>query len=357
MKYLRAKGFQIIVLAPETENEWKDKFKEHEIEYRHVDMSKNSANPFDDIHSYFAIKKQLKQLKPDAVICDHAKMIVYGTLAAKACHVNSRFVIMGGVGSVLRDSAQTLKRKIIQKVLKMEYRMSVPRADKVFFQNPDDAALFRKLKFIKEGQAVMVPGSGINLKEFPDTSMPKNHEFLFVGRLIRDKGLMEYMEAGRIVRKTVPDAHFHVIGYFDQNQTMLQMEDLQPYIDDGTVIYHGFQKNVLPFLQESFAFALPSYHEGTPHSTLEAMAVGRPVITTDAPGCRETVVDGENGYLVPVKDTEKLAEAMLELCKDREKAEQMGKASRRMAGEKFDVQIVCNIQYETIQKVLNHETL
>ena len=198
----------------------------------------------------------------------------------------------------------------------------------------------------------MVPGSGVNLERFPYTPLPKNHDFLFVGRLIRDKGLMEYMEAGRILRKTVPDAKLHVIGYFDPNQTMLSIADLQPYIDDGTIVFHGKQDNVLPFLQQCFTFVLPSYHEGTPRSVLEALSVGRPVITTDAPGCRETVKEGENGFLVPVKDATALTDAMLRLCNEPQTAQNMAAASRRYAESKFDVNIVCNITHKTILEIV-----
>ena len=198
----------------------------------------------------------------------------------------------------------------------------------------------------------MVPGSGVNLERFPDTPLPKNHEFLFVGRLIRDKGLMEYMEAGRILRKTVPDAKLHVVGYFDPNQTMLSADDLQPYIDDGTIVVHGKQENVLPFLQQCYAFVLPSYHEGTPRSVLEALSVGRPVITTDAPGCRETVKDGENGFLVPVKNAPAIADAMLRLCLDPQLAEKMAAEARKYAETKFDVNYVCNITLKTILEIV-----
>ena len=163
---------------------------------------------------------------------------------------------------------------------------------------------------------------------------------------------MEYMQAGRIVRQRYPDAQFHVVGYFDTNQTMLQMSDLQPFIDDGTVIFHGRQQNVLPYLQACFVFVLPSYHEGTPRSTLEALSVGRPVITTDAPGCRETVVEGQNGYIVPVRDAQALAEAMLRLCDGRETALSMAKCARKLAEDKFDVTIVCDIQSDTIRKAM-----
>lgn len=352
MKRLMSDGFEVTVLAPESVEEWAGEFQAHGISYESVKMSKNSANPFDDIGSYFDLRKRLKRLKPDAVFCDHAKMIIYGTLAAKHCGIKHRFIMLGGVGSVLRDEPQGFKRKLIRWILSCEYRASMPKATNVFFQNSDDADLFLKLKFVRKEQIVMVPGSGVNLDQFPFTPMPENHDFLFVGRLIEDKGLLEYMQAGRMTRKTIPDAKFHVIGYFDQNQTMLQMKDLEPYIDDGTVVFHGYQKNVLPFLQKCFAFVLPSYHEGTPRSVLEALSVGRPVITTDAPGCRETVIDGDNGYLVPIKDAAALSEAMISLCQDRDKADRMARSARCLAENRFDVKIVCNIQSETIRKAM-----
>lgn len=348
MKRLQADGFQVSVFAPETPEEWAASFEEHEISYTQIKMEKNSTNPISDFKAYLQIRKELKKLQPEVVFCDHAKMIIYGLLAAKHCHIRHRFVMMGGVGSVLRDAPESLFRKIIQRILAFEYRASVPCATKVFFQNRDDVALFERYRFICKNQVVMVPGSGINLDRFPAEPLPKNRDFLFVGRLIRDKGLVEAMDSARRVRKEFPDMKLHIVGYFDPNQTMMQQSDLQPYIEDGTVVFHGKQSDVFPYVRDSFAFVLPSYHEGTPRSVLEAMSVGRPVITTDAPGCRETVVDGYNGYLVPVKTTEPLAEAMKKLCANRELAIKMGKNGRKRAEEVFDVNIVCDIISKTI---------
>lgn len=352
MKYLQQNGFEVAVLAPEPREEWAQTFEKYGISYTQIALSKNSTNPLSDISAYFDIKKKLKEIQPDIVFCDHAKMIIYGLLAAKRLKIRNRLVMMGGVGSVLRDPPESFKRKLVKLILTIEYRVSLPLADRIFFQNEDDFQLFEKHHMAKRSQAVMVPGSGINLERFPYTPLPKNHDFLFVGRLIRDKGLMEYMEAGRILRKKVPDAKLHVIGYFDPNQTMLSIADLQPYIDDGTIIFHGKQDNVLPFLQQCFAFVLPSYHEGTPRSVLEALSVGRPVITTDAPGCRETVKEGENGFLVPVKNTAAIADAMLRLCNEPQTAQNMAAASRSYAETKFDVNIVCNITHKTILEIV-----
>ncbi len=355
MKYLQQNGFEVAALAPEPAEEWAEAFETHGISYTQVALSKNSTNPFSDISAYFDIKKKLKSVQPDIVFCDHAKMIIYGLLAAKRLKIRHRLVMMGGVGSVLRDPPEGLKRKLVKLLLTIEYRVSLPLADRIFFQNEDDFQLFESLKMAKRSQAVMVPGSGVNLERFAYTPLPKNHDFLFVGRLIRDKGLMEYMEAGRILRKTVPDAKLHVVGYFDPNQTMLSISDLQPYMDDGTIVFHGKQDNVLPFLQQCFAFVLPSYHEGTPRSVLEALSVGRPVITTDAPGCRETVKEGENGFLVPVKNAQAIADAMLRLCNDPQGAERMAAAARRYAETKFDVNYVCNITLKTISELVERE--
>lgn len=352
MKYLQANGFEVAVLAPEPPEEWEQAFEQHGISYTQIALSKNSTNPFSDISAYFDIKKKLKAIQPDIVFCDHAKMIIYGLLAAKRLKIKNRLVMMGGVGSVLRDPPEGLKRKLVKLLLTIEYRVSLPLADRIFFQNEDDFQLFESYHMAKRSQAVMVPGSGINLERFPYTPMPDNHDFLFVGRLIGDKGLMEYMQAGRLLRKSVPDAKLHVIGYFDANQTMLSISDLQPYIDDGTVVFHGKQDNVLPYLQQSFAFVLPSYHEGTPRSVLEALSVGRPVITTDAPGCRETVINDKNGFLVPVKDAQALADAMLQLCRHPKLTQEMAKASRAYAESKFDVNIVCEITQKTISEIV-----
>lgn len=215
------------------------------------------------------------------------------------------------------------------------------------FSNEEDVDLFVSRGIIGRDKIVMTRGSGVNLTQYPCCPLPQSVSFLFVGRLVRGKGVFEYLNAARIVKSAHPEIEFHLVGPFDTNPTALKPDELKPYIDEGVVVYHGEQKNVQPYLEASSCFVLPSYYgEGTPKSALEAMATGRPLIVADAVGCREVVHEGVNGFLVPPENSNAIAEAMERFVGDRKLSTQMACASRELAEELFDVnkvnQTICN---------------
>lgn len=348
---LMERGWRVTVCCPETEAEWKERFSAHGIDYHSIKLEKNGTNPLRDLKGLRELRRYLRETQPTAVFCGHAKGVIYGSIAAKQAGVRNIYPMIAGAGSVLRQESGGLKSRFVQWVLKTEYRMGLKRATSVFFQNPDDAKLFVDTGMVDEKKIVFVPGSGVHTERFAAKPMPKEKRFLFVGRLIGDKGLRELLECARTMHRTHPDCAFDVVGYFDPNPTAMKPEDLQPYMDEGAIVFHGYQENVLPYLEACYAFVLPSYHEGTPRAVLEAMATGRPIVTTDVPGCRETVVDGENGFLVPAKDAKALQAACERLYAEEALAERMAQASRRMAVEKFDVRIVNARILKTIDRV------
>jgi glycosyltransferase involved in cell wall biosynthesis len=215
--------------------------------------------------------------------------------------------------------------------------MGMKKAPNVFFQNNDDLKVFTDNRIIPVEKAVMLNGSGVNIEKFLPTPLPEEVSFLCISRLIRDKGVCEYLDAAREIRKRHPNVRCVLVGPYDTNISAIKPEDIQPYIDDGSVEYLGEQKDVYPYLRSCTAYVLPSYHEGTPKTVLEAMACGRPTITTDAPGCRETVTDGVNGYLVRVKDVAAIVDAMEKIIADPEKTAEMAINARRIAEDKYDV--------------------
>jgi glycosyltransferase involved in cell wall biosynthesis len=194
----------------------------------------------------------------------------------------------------------------------------------------------------------MVKGSGVNMDKFKNKPIQDYPVFLFVGRLIRDKGVLEYIEAAKLVKRRYPEAKIQIVGYFDTNPTAISPKEFHSYLDNGMIEYLGATDDVRPFLEKSSVFVLPSYHEGIPKSVLEAMAMGRPIITTDAPGCKETVLEGVNGFLVPVKDSEKLAEKMIWMIENKDKAIKMGQQSVRICKENFDVKKVNEVLLKTM---------
>lgn len=340
-------GHKVIALGPEPEEVWKDKFKKEGVEYRHIFVDRNGTNPFKDIKTIIELYKFLRREKPDKIFIYHAKTIIYGSIAAKLNGIEEVYVLIAGLGSIFRGTG--IKNKIIKSIMKIQYWIACKCSKKVFFQNKDDKNEFIKNGLVGEEKTIIINGSGVNLEKFKPTDFPDKMAFLFIGRLIKDKGIIEYLEACRIVKHKYPQVRCILVGPFDSNPTALKPEELKPYIDERIIDYVGRQQDVRPYIAQSTVFVLPSYHEGTPNAVLESMAMGRPIITTDAPGCRETVIDGVNGFLIPIKDSIKLAEKMIWFIENREQIEKMGKESRKICEDKFDVNIVNEVILDTMK--------
>lgn len=340
MKEFIRRGCEVIAIGNESEKHWKEIFLSNGITYFCAKIERNGTNPLKDIETYYSIKNILLKERPDKIFAYQAKTVIYGCLAAHRVGIEDICSLIAGVGSVFMNGG--IKAGIIRTVLKAEYRIGLKYSKKVMFQNRDDVALFLNNRIIKKDKVVMINGSGVNLEHFVCTELPENTAFLCTSRLIRDKGVVEYLEAAKIVKQRFPDVRFMLVGPFDTNPSALKKEELQPYLDSGIAEYFGEQSDVRPYLEKCSVFVLPSYREGTPKSILEAMSCGRAVITTDAPGCRETVIDGENGFLVPVKNSRELAEKMIYMIKNPEILKSMALKSRVIAEDKFDVNKVNN---------------
>ena len=338
MKSFREAGCEVLAVGDGPEAEWAERFAELGIRYRSVPVSRNGTNPLHDMKTLAALTRLLKEEKPDKIFAYQAKTVIYGGIAASLNGIREFYPLIAGVGSVfLGDSP---RQKLIRSILVAEYRLGLARASKVFFQNRDDLKVFTDHKILPEEKAVMLHGSGVNVEKFTPTPLPEEPCFLCISRLIRDKGVTEYLEAARKLRRRRPEVRCVLVGPFDTNPSAIRPDQLQAYIDDGSVEYAGEQRDVQPFLRACTAYVLPSYREGTPKTVLEAMACGRPAITTDAPGCRETVTDGVNGYLVPVKDGDAIVEAMEKLLDEPGKTAKMARTARAICEERYDVRKV-----------------
>ena len=346
MKAFLEKGHTVVAVGDQAADQWRENFEKEGISYRQADIQRNGTNPLRDLRTLRFLKKILSEERPDKIFTYQAKTIIYGTIAANTLGIKEVYPLVAGVGSVfLSDSFKT---KLVRMVLKTEYRFAMRKCKYVFFQNRDDEAIFRKYGILQKQSVVLLHGSGVNLDRFVRQTLPEKCAFLYVGRLIRDKGVAEYLEACKQVKNRYPQVRCLLLGPFDTNPTALQPEELQPYIDNGVIEYFGEQADVRPYLAQCSVFVLPSYHEGTPKAVLEAMASQRAIITADAPGCRETVIDGKNGFLVPVKRADLLAEKMGELIEKMELAAQMARESRKMAEELFDVELVNRVIMDTM---------
>lgn len=302
-----------------------------------IPLQRTGTNPIDDVKTLFALRRVMHRISPDAVLAYTIKPVIYGMLAASLARVPKRFALITGLGYAFTGSAKGLRgaiRGIVQKL----YKAALSKSNIVFFQNPDDADLFKRLGLTAtHAQTRIVNGSGVDTAQYAVAALPEKPVFLLIARLLGDKGVREYAEAARLVKQKYPQVQFDLVGWIDENPDAISQQELDSWINEGVVNYKGKLSDVRPAIASSSVYVLPSYREGTPRTVLEAMAMGRAVITTDAPGCRETVTDGVNGRLVPVKSVQELADAMLELLNRPELILQYGEQSRRIAEEKYDV--------------------
>lgn len=347
LKDFASRADEVVVLGNEPEEKWRGYFDDMGVRYRRYGVSRNGLSPLEDLKTLRELRKTLEEEKPDKVLTNFVKANVYGCLAARKVGIKDVYVMMGGLGSVFHGEG--FKAELVRKFVTCEYRASLKHAVKVFFQNDEDSALLKSLGCVRKDQVVRIHGSGVNTEHFAQAPLPDKPAFVFIGRLVRDKGVLDYLEAARLVKAEHPEVRFDLVGPFDTNPTALKPADIQPYIDEGAAVYHGEQKDVRPFLEACSCFVLPSYYgEGTPKSALEAMATGRPLIVANAVGCREVVRDGINGFLVPPRDPVALAEAMAAAVSCRDRLEEMAKASRAMAEDVFDVRKVNSVICETM---------
>ncbi|WP_131669581.1 glycosyltransferase family 4 protein [Psychrobacter pygoscelis] len=321
-----------------------------------IPMQRTGTNPIADMRAMLSLYRLMKSIKPDYVLAYTIKPVIYGLLAAKLAHVPHQFALITGLGYAFQGAEeQGYKKSNLQKLMHQLYSRALASAQKVFFQNPDDEALFRTMGIIKPEVATkIVNGSGVDIAEYSVVSLPtKNHvpepRFLLIARLLEDKGIREYAQAAKIIKAKYPGTQFDLVGWIDDNPNSISQSELDDWINERVFNFWGKVADVRPAISASSVYVLPSYREGTPRTVLEAMAMGRAVITTDAPGCRETVTDGLNGYLVPVKAVDELAAAMETFIFNPELLTQMGTASRQLVEEKFDVHTVNRAMLEAME--------
>lgn len=316
-------------------------FRDLGVELLPIELQRNGLSPLGDLRFFWSLFRIIKSIAPDFVLNYTVKPTIYGSIASYLAGVRNIGSNITGLGYVFLGSGW--KASFIRGVVKLQYLVALGCNRVVFFQNPDDLALFLKLRIIStKTRAKVLNGSGVNLECFYPSGPTQKiaNSFIFVGRLLKDKGVVEYIEAARKIKAKYPKSVFKLLGAIDDNPSCISQVYLDLVIGEGIIEYQGPSADVRSHLAESEVFVLPSYREGTPRSVLEALAVGLPVITTDAPGCRETVIDGKNGFLIPVKDIDGLVNAMECLLIDEERRLEMGEVSLQLAREKYDVNIV-----------------
>ncbi|WP_018936529.1 glycosyltransferase family 4 protein [Thioalkalivibrio sp. ALJ24] len=341
IRALRDAGVEVHALAPEvTGNEGvRAELESWGVHLHEVPLSRTGLSPLEDVRALFNLRRKLRSIAPDAVFSYNIKPVIYGTLAGSMARVPRRYGLITGLGYAFSENPRG-KRLVIQKAALALYRLAGARISTMFFQNPDDRDAFLNWRILdRPAQTCLVNGSGVDLAHFtPRPPGTGKIRFLMLARLLGEKGVREFAGAAARIRERFPDVEFRLAGDLDANPNAVSQAELDEWVTNGTLTYLGRVSDVRPELEAATVFVLPSYYrEGTPRTVLEAMATGRPVITTDAPGCRETVEHGENGFLVPVKDVDALEAAMERFVLDPGLARHMGQKSLQMAVEKYDV--------------------
>lgn len=346
LEAIHQKGYEIHIIAPDLPSFPSEHEKLLDLGYfiHEVSMQRTGTNPVADLKTLGSMYTLIKKIKPDYVLSYTIKPVIYGTLAAWLAKVPNRYALITGLGYAFQNVETQTKRSVFQKLVHGLYQQALSRSHKAFFQNPDDLKLFQDLKILQPNlPTVVVNGSGVNVTDFNVLPFPVNTQnkpklsFLLIARLLGDKGVREYAEAAKLIKQQHPEVEFHLVGWIDENPAAIQQQELDTWLADARLKYWGKLSDVRPAIAQSSIYVLPSYREGTPRTVLEAMAMGRPIITTDAPGCRETVIQGENGFLVEVKSVTSLVNAMQEFINNPALIEQMGQRSREIALNKYDV--------------------
>lgn len=333
IKEIVARGHSVVVTGPNRIDV--DKIEALGARFVEIPMEKNGLNPIHDLKYKDALYQLFKKEKPDVVFSYTSKPVIYGSMAAKQAGVGHIVPMVTGAGYAF--TATTTKAKLIKSVMSFLYKQAFRCADKVIFQNGDDLKQFTESKLVKKEKCHVVNGSGVNMEKFAVVPYPEQTTFFMLSRVMYSKGIREYLQACTLLKEKYPQVRCMLLGACEGIQDSIQASDLQAYVDKGIIEHFGETDRVADYYAQSSVYVLPSYREGTPRTVLEAMAMGRAVITTDAPGCRETVIDGENGFMVPVMDGQAVFEKMEQFVLHPELIEEMGKASYAYCKEKFDV--------------------
>lgn len=341
----QSEGFEVYSIA--FDDVQRDIIESRGIKHFCVNGANRSLNPFKILTLENRYTKIIKQIQPDIVFTFMLKPNIFGVPAAKKTGVKKIFSMVEGAGDVFINNG--LKWRIIRSVVCKMYRKSFKSSNKVFFLNNDDKAEFISRKLVNEEQCVVIPGIGVDIEHFAFKPIKNHKTFLMIARMLKTKGVIEYCKAARIVKQKYPDAVFNYLGA----EGNIKISDIQEFIDDGSINYLGTTKDVRPYLEDSLILLLlSSYREGMPMSIMEAESVGRGIIASNSVGCKDTVVDGYNGFLVERGDYQTMAEKVIWCIEHPKEAEKFGRNSRKLAEEKFDQKNINNMIFNCLSECL-----
>jgi len=346
IKALQQQGYSVVLIAPK--DDYSNRLKELGCKHYHIDIDNKGTNPIKDIKLSYQFYQLFKKINPDMLLIYTIKPNIYGGIISKLLNIPTLNVI-AGLGTVF------LNDNLSAKIARWLYKVSFTN-NRVLFENEDDCKEFIAKDLIKKSQAILIPGSGINTEAFQPknkVSNSKNLVFLLIARLIKDKGVVEYIEAIKSIRDKYPTVQFKILGsYYFGNPSSISKDEVEHWIDDGIIEYLGYTDAVLEEIEKADCIVLPSYREGLSRVLLEAGSMSKPIITTNVTGCRDVVDDSENGYLVPPKDSKSLSEAI-------EKMIALSNEDRRVMGQKGRIKVINEFDEKIVIKhylnVINQE--
>jgi len=348
LKALQKEGYKIVCIAPH--DDYSSKLEEFGFEYYNITINNKGTNPIEDMKLTYEFYKLYKKIKPDIVLQYTIKPNIYGSIATNILGIPTISNI-SGLGTVfLNDSLSS-------KIARFLYKIAL-KNNEVYFQNADDRNLFINNNIIKKSQTTLVPGSGINTNTYkPSNKVTMNTKlsFLFIARLVKDKGIIEYIDAVKRLKKFYPDVSFKILGsLYLANPTAIKKNELQNWIDEGLIEYLGHSDDVKSEILKVDCIVLPSYREGLSRVLLEAASLAKPIITTDTPGCRDVVDNGVNGYLCKVKSSISLEENIKKMIKlSSKERDSMGNKGREKIINEFEEQLVIDIYIKTIKQIFS----
>lgn len=339
IRFLRMNGLEVLA-AGFGRDGYADKVKGSGVTFYDIPVSRSALNPLHDLRLLWVLIRLYRSTRPDVVHHFTIKPVIYGSIAARIAGVPRVMNTITGLGFAYTGAASW-----VTAVVSFLYRLALRQSSVVFFQNDEDMGLFVRRGIVAEEKCRLVAGSGVDLEYFRPTERCQKDtgtlDVLFVGRLLKDKGIYELIESAKQVKANFPNVVFHIVGERDErNPTCIRADEIAEAVERGTVVWHGRSDDVRSWLCRADIVVLPSYREGTPRSLLEAAAMGLPIVATDVAGCRNAVDHEVTGLLVPEKDPLALAGAISRLIADRELRLTFGKAGRRKMEKEFDEKFV-----------------
>ena len=333
---LQEEGHQVTCLVPAGDSEAEATLNGFGASIRNYPLDNKGLNPVHDLKTCLALYRIFREERADILYASTIKSVIYGIPMAALAGIRSRYAMITGLGYMFE--ANTPVKKMLTYLASSLYRISLSFSDAVFFQNTDDVQTVRDWHCLPRGaHVVMTKGTGVDTDKFAVAPLPEAPlTFLLVGRLLEAKGLYEYAEAARLVKKRYPNARFQLLGAPESSRGGVPLETVKGWEREGIIEYLGVTRDVRPYVGQANVVVLPSWREGLPCSLMEAMSMGRPIVATDVPGCRDVVVDGKNGFLVPVRTPEALAKALESFLEDSALTARMGKEGRFIAETELD---------------------